>query len=54
MNRGDVVLLVLWCAAMIFLNVYFQVGLVTAIVGIILGAIVFGIRLYLARRTFRN
>lgn len=55
MNRGDVVLLVLYCIAVVFGVFYWEIGGVgTAIVAVLFGGAVFAVRLWLARRTFRR
>lgn len=54
MSRDDVVLLVLWCVGFVFVSRTFEFGTSTMVIGLLAGGIVFAIRLWLARRSFRR
>lgn len=53
MNRGDVVLLILWCVMAVVGSRLWGFSTSTTVIAVIVGGAVFGLRLYLARRTFR-
>ena len=54
MNRGDVLLLVLYCLSIVWVGYFWEFGLPSTIVALALGGAVFAVRLWLARRTFRH
>ncbi len=55
MSRGDLVLLAIYCLVVFGTYRYWEIGtLTTAIGGMLVGGVVFAVRLWLARRTFRR